>query len=105
VTPPAVRIVSPADQSVLRSGTVQLVAEASDDVALKDVVLTWTIPSQSRVLKVSCAKPIAGITCTKNGATHTFSFAVGTGARSFNFAAEDAAGNRTVTDENDLSFR
>jgi secreted trypsin-like serine protease len=104
VTPPSVRIVSPADQSTLKSGTVQLVAEASDDVGLKDVVLTWAIPNQGRVFKVSCAKPVAGFTCTKDGATHTFSFAVGTGLRAFNFAAEDTSGNRTVTDENDLFF-
>jgi secreted trypsin-like serine protease len=103
-TPPTISVVSPADGSQLRSGVTRLVADARDDVALKDVVLTWTIPSQGRVVTISCANPIAGVSCVKSGSTHTFSLNVGTGDRELQFAAEDTSGNRTVTDPVDLTF-
>jgi len=86
---PSVRLVSPANNSTLRTGLQALVFEATDNVAVSDVTLTWAYNDTA----VSCANPPSGWTCSVSGARYTFTANIGTGVRRFAARAADAAGN------------
>lgn len=90
-TAPAVSVVSPVDGDALPADqTISVTGRATDDVAVAKVELLWTY---STTVVVDCDAPPAGVTCSRSGEDYTFSFAVGSGARSFAFRARDASGN------------
>lgn len=95
-TAPTVAITSPADGASLpANSTISVVATATDNIGVTSRDLLWT--QSTGTVTVSCASPPSGVTCTQNGATSTWSFAVGTGPRSIAVRAKDAAGNTATT--------
>jgi V8-like Glu-specific endopeptidase len=89
-TRPTVALMSPANGTSM-GGNVNLdvVVDATDNVAVDDVVMQWAFTSRT----VSCKSPPSQWTCMRSGSRVTFRAYVGTGDRSFSFTARDAAGN------------
>ena len=93
---PTVAITSPADGATLpANATISVVATASDDLGVTAIELLWT--QSTGTVTVPCASPPSGVTCTQSGSTATWSFVVGSGARSIAVRARDAAGNTATT--------
>ena len=101
-TAPQVQIAAPAPGAVLpANSTITIRAVATDDVGVTDVQLYWARNS----LTVGCNNDTAGITCTRSGNSYSWSFAVGTGPRSFHVVARDAAGNVGQTPDHTIQLR
>ncbi len=98
---PTISLVSPANNSTITAGQRSIVFDASDNVAVKDVTLTWSYNGKI----VKCSAPAAGWTCNVNGSRYTFSANIGTGVRRFSAKAVDAAGNVGQTAALSISLR
>jgi hypothetical protein len=98
---PRVDLLSPANGSTLAAGQRSIVFEATDDVAVADVVLNWSYNGNT----VSCASPALPWTCTRNGSRYTFSGNIGTGVRNFTAVATDTSGNASTPRTYSLTFR
>lgn len=95
-TPPAVAVVSPADGATSPPNTtITVVATASDETALASTELIWLV--DSRTITMDCDDPPSGVSCTTACDQRSWSFAVGSGPRSFRVRAVDAAGNEAET--------
>ncbi len=100
VAPTAV-ISAPADRAVLAANTsMQVVATASDDVALGAVELLWASTGDS----FPCPFSGQNIECAVSGSTFTWTLNVGVGNRSFSVRAIDNAGNASVTPERSIEL-
>jgi hypothetical protein len=101
-TPPTVVVTSPPAGAVLpANSTVTIRATATDDVRVVDTALYWARNS----LTVPCDNNTPGVTCVRSGDSYTWSFAVGTGSRSFHVIARDAAGNAAQTPDRTIQLR
>jgi hypothetical protein len=65
------------------------------------VALYWARNS----LTVPCDNSTAGVTCFRSGNAYTWSFAVGTGSRTFHVLARDAAGNSAQTPDRTVQLQ
>jgi hypothetical protein len=92
---PEVEVLSPAAGEE-RPGDRELVIEArawdNDEVAA--VKLLW---QQDATYTIDCARPTAGVECSRDNDTYRFSLRTGTGVRSFRVLAVDREGNTTST--------
>lgn len=94
--PPTVSITSPMNnQTLTENSTIQVVAEAFDDVQLASTELVWLFSNAV----FSCPGTSGGgaVTCQRSGTTSTWSIRVGQGDRTFFVRARDTAGNVTDT--------
>ena len=91
--PPTVALISPVAGAVLpANGRIQVVANASDGVGLRSVVLEWDYSGG----ELACPGSGDHYSCTQSGTTATWSIDVGEGARTFRVRATDL-GQHTVT--------
>lgn len=94
--PPVVSIISPADGANLpQDSTIQVVAEATDDMTLSATELIWEFSNS--VFPCPTNQNAGSVTCTRSGNTSTWSLRVGQGDRRFSVRARDAANNVTTT--------
>ncbi|MBI1948713.1 MAG: Ig-like domain-containing protein [Deltaproteobacteria bacterium] len=91
--PPTVSLVAPVAGAVLAANTeIQIVANASDGVGLRSVVLEWDYNDG----EMACPGSGEHYSCTQSGSTATWTINVGEGARTFRVRATDL-GQHTVT--------
>jgi hypothetical protein len=98
---PSASLVSPTSGRVVLSGRRSISFEATDNVAVTDVVLNWLYSGKA----IRCANPEAGWTCSVSGTRYTFSADISSGTRAFSLMASDAAGNSVLTPRYSLHFR
>lgn len=93
---PVVNVVSPNDSATLAANSnIQVVAEVSDNLGLGAVELLWTYAGDA----FPCPFQGQGVSCTRQGTTHTWTLSVGVGTRRFSVRAIDLAGNVTESAE------
>ncbi len=96
LAPPTVEIVSPGDaEQLAANATIEIVAEATDDVAVTLLELVWDFSGESMV----CPGAGGSWSCERAGSTYTWTISVGSGARTFHARATDVGGNRVDSDE------
>lgn len=94
--PPQAALVFPnAQDAVPANGPIEIVAEAHDDTALATAKLVWR--NRGTELIVDCSKPLANVTCERDGHRFRWRFNVTTGERELAIRAVDRAGNVTTT--------
>lgn len=98
--PPSVSLVSPANGATLEANSeIQVVAQASDDLGIRSVVLEWDFNGN----RMACPGSGDNFTCTQAGTTYTWTINVGEGSRTFRVRATDvglndvATADRTIT--------
>lgn len=100
-SPPTVQVRSPADAATLPAdGTIEVVAEAADDVALAAVELLWHFTSAT----LACPGSGTDWSCTLDGGRATWRLDVGSGARTYAVRARDRSGNVTTTEPRTLQL-
>lgn len=101
-TPPTVNVVSPSNgASFAAYSWITIAADATDDVAVTKIGLSW--PYSSAVFACDASRP--SVTCTRSGSRFTWQVYVGAGSRSFSVVAEDAAGNETTSPAQTISLQ
>ena len=93
-TAPTVSVLEPVEGAVLPpNAQFTLVVQASDDVGVTRLELVWHYNN----VTIACGDSVSGVTCTQDGDRYTWTFRVGSGDRTFEVRATDAAGNQTTT--------
>lgn len=98
---PTVTLLDPADGATLQANsTVEIVAEAKDDVGLVAVELLWAFTDES----MPCPGQGGAWSCTRTGDTHRWTVSVGQGMRMFRVRVRDVVGNVVNSEERSLWF-
>ncbi len=100
-TPPTVTLVSPVANAVLAANTeITVVADAADDVDLRNVVLEWDFNDST----MACPGSGEHYSCTASGTRHTWTINVGEGSRTFRVRATDVGNNAVATPDRTISL-
>ncbi len=93
---PTVTLLSPEHETTLpASSTIEVLAQATDDIGLVAVELMWLFSNES----MPCPGEGGAWSCTKQGDQYRWSIQVGQGLRTFRVRARDVVGNVVNSDE------
>jgi hypothetical protein len=99
--PPTVSLVSPGNGAVLQANSeIQIVAQASDDLGIRSVVLEWDFNGN----RMACPGSGDNFACVQSGTSYTWTINVGTGSRTFRVRATDVGLNDVVTGDRTISL-
>ncbi len=99
--PPTVSFVSPANGATIEANSdIQIVAQASDDLGIRSVVLEWDFNGN----RMACPGSGDNFTCTQAGTTYTWTITVGEGARTYRVRATDVGLNDTATSDRTITL-